>query len=180
MSHSFTVTSNGGLLRQLVTTCHVCEAFDPSAGQPEPPLHPFQALWDTGATGSVITQAVVDKCGLKPTGMTEVHGVHGPKIVPTFLVNIGLPNGVGVIAISATLAELKGCDVLIGMDVINHGDLAITNKNVNTVFTFRMPSKTCIDFVKEHAFFEAGKKQRSSDGFRGHPHQNRRKKNKRS
>lgn len=39
-------------------------------------------------------------------------------------------------------------DVVIGMDVICHGDLAITNKDDKTTFSFRIPSETEIDFSK--------------------------------
>ena len=170
LSHSFTVTSNNGLLRALVTECRIAAAFDPMGPPPFPSMHPFRALWDTGATGSVVTPAVVSACGLIATGMQEVHGVHGPKTVPTFLVNIGLPNNVAFQGVRVTLADLRDCDALIGMDVITAGDLAITNKGDRTVFTFRVPSTRCIDFVKEHGLFEAGRPQAPGSGFQGHPH----------
>jgi len=40
-------------------------------------------------------------------------------------------------------------DVLIGMDIIGLGDFAVTNKDGKTVFSYRMPSMECIDFVKQ-------------------------------
>ena len=47
------------------------------------------ALWDTGATNSVITQRVVNACGLKPTGTVRVDHAQGTtNNVPTFLVDI--------------------------------------------------------------------------------------------
>jgi len=39
-------------------------------------------------------------------------------------------------------------DVVIGMDVICNGDLAITNKYGKTTFSFRIPSEAEIDFSK--------------------------------
>ena len=36
--------------------------------------------------------------------------------------------------------------VLIGMDIINLGDFAVTNKNGRTAFSFRTPSIEYIDF----------------------------------
>jgi hypothetical protein len=42
----------------------------------------------------------------------------------------------------------NGCDMLIGMDVINLGDFAVTNYNGRTMFSFRMPSADRIDFVR--------------------------------
>ena len=40
-------------------------------------------------------------------------------------------------------------DVLIGMDIIQHGDFSITNVNNKTTFSFRTPSMKEIDYVKE-------------------------------
>ena len=37
-------------------------------------------------------------------------------------------------------------DVVIGMDVICNGDFAVTNKDGNTTFSFRIPSEETIDF----------------------------------
>lgn len=45
--------------------------------------------------------------------------------------------------------SLEGTDVLIGMDIITAGDLAITNHNGRTTFSFRVPSCEEIDFVGE-------------------------------
>ncbi len=45
--------------------------------------------------------------------------------------------------------NIQGADVLIGMDVINMGDLAISNFNNQTVFSFRMPSIEKIDFAEQ-------------------------------
>lgn len=70
---SFTLKLNG-IANQLITECSACAAFDPTATPQHlhPQFHKFQALWDTGATASVITQKVVDACGLKPTGVRKV------------------------------------------------------------------------------------------------------------
>ena len=40
-------------------------------------------------------------------------------------------------------------DVLIGMDIIRHGDFSITNTNSATTFSFRIPSVAEIDYVQE-------------------------------
>ena len=39
-------------------------------------------------------------------------------------------------------------DVLIGMDIINLGDFAVSNHNGKTTFSFRMPSVDEIIFTK--------------------------------
>lgn len=40
--------------------------------------------------------------------------------------------------------------IIIGMDVISHGDFSVTNQNDKTCFSFRFPSQRKVDFVKEH------------------------------
>jgi hypothetical protein len=109
---------------------------------------PKTAIWDTGATGSAITQTVVDELGIQPIAMTVVHGVHGPETSPVYLVDFVLPMSVGVRGLRVTLARLYGADVLIGMDVITRGDFAITNQGGKTKMTFRVPSLADFDFVK--------------------------------
>lgn len=106
-------------------------------------------IWDTGATNSVITQKVVDNLGLQPTGKAEVHGVHGKAEADTFLVNVFLPNNVGIQAVTVTKAFVTGADVLVGMDIIGFGDFCVTNVGGMTALTFRTPSGRDIDFVKE-------------------------------
>jgi predicted aspartyl protease len=151
-THCLTLTSKRGILRQLVSDCGVCQAFE-HASTPQdqqPPYHAFKAIWDTGATASVITPQVVAACGLKPTGMTNVQTAKGVSAALTYLVNIKLPNGIAFEGAVVTLGDLGGGpQVLIGMDIITEGDFSITNKDGRTVMSFRVPSITSVDFVKE-------------------------------
>jgi len=112
-----------------------------------PPLHDFNALWDTGATGTVISQAVVTTCGLKPTGMVTAQSAYETKDVETYLVNVYLPNSVAIQDITVTGGLVGGSDVLIGMDIIGLGSFAVSNYNGKTTFTFRVPSDKELDFV---------------------------------
>jgi alpha-D-ribose 1-methylphosphonate 5-phosphate C-P lyase len=107
----------------------------------------MDAIWDTGATNSVISQGCIDQCGLVATGIVQVHGVHGSEQVPTFLVNIILPNGVGFHGIQVTRGQLTSTDLLIGMDIISRGDFAVTNVGGITKFSFRHPSIEHIDYA---------------------------------
>ena len=49
-----------------------------------------------------------------------------------------------------TKGNMKGAEILIGMDIINQGDFAVTNLNGITKFSFRVPSTAHLDFVEEH------------------------------
>lgn len=77
--------------------------------------------------------------------------MHGSKIVNTYLINIALPNGVEIVGVKATEAKqlFGNLGALIGMDIINHGDLAITNCRGETIMTFRVPPIDKIDFNKD-------------------------------
>jgi len=79
--------------------------------------------------------------------MALVHGVHGVAECETFLVNIGLPNNVMFTGVRVTKGDIAGAHILIGMDIINEGDFAVTNHNGTTMFSFRTPSSEHIDFV---------------------------------
>lgn len=129
----------------------ISQAFDPSETE-NPAEHGckrYNAIWDTGATGSVITEKVVQDCGLAPIGVTEVLTAGGRVRANQYMVNVWLPNRVLIPNVLVTKGELEGISILIGMDIINQGDFAVTNKNRNTIFSYRHPSMKVIDFVKE-------------------------------
>ncbi len=77
-----------------------------------------------------------------------VFHAQGSAHVPVYYVNLGLPNRVEFAQVRVTQGVLPGCDVLIGMDIINMGDFAVTNRDGATVFSFQMPSMNLIDFVE--------------------------------
>ncbi len=107
----------------------------------------FNAVWDTGATASVISQPVVDQLNLKPVGMIRVRHADGESMQEKYLVNIMLPHGVGFPFVEVTKAKLSGLDVLIGMDIIGMGDLTVSNFGGQTVFSFRSPSVQTLSFI---------------------------------
>jgi hypothetical protein len=96
---------------------------------------------------SAISQRVVNECGLKPIGFTLVNTAGGVCRTEVYIINIFLPNQVGFPEITVTKGDLGTTDVLIGMDVICRGDFALTNKDGRSVFSFRYPSLTSIDFL---------------------------------
>jgi predicted aspartyl protease len=147
-------TTYDGITRILQNKIHVSVAFDPSTHSK--PINPqncgakeFLAIWDTGATGTAVNQSVIDECGLKQIGVVEVHTANEKRNSPVYLASIFLPNHVFIPFLRVHEATIKGADVLIGMDIITRGDFTVTNKDGKTVFSFRIPSTECIDFVKQ-------------------------------
>lgn len=145
--HSFT-RSYGRLSNRPLTSCFVSAAWLPQDDTTPPPLLEFDALWDTGATASVISQEVATRLKLVSEGTAKVFHAQGSKQVPKYFVNLGLPNRVQVVGVEVLDGILKGCDLLIGMDIINMGDFAVTNRDGVTMLSFQMPSVRHIDFVK--------------------------------
>jgi|SRR5665213_662896 len=150
-SHCLTLPANGTRRREIITPVHISVGFEPTTTpQAQWPVHTqFNALWDTGATGCVISEKVINACGLQPTGFENVHGVHGVESTETFFVNIGLPNGLAFSNRRVFKGKCGGADVIIGMDIITMGDFSITNVGGQTVFSFRIPSQGTIDYVKD-------------------------------
>ena len=132
-------------------------AWDPDSGEPEPPEREFVAIWDTGATSTMITQDVVDALGLQPVGERTIHHAAGTaEDVPEYLVNLTLANRVRMLGVRAVKGNFLGGHVLVGMDIISQGDFAISNLDGKTQFTFRIPSRSTFDFVKEDNARELG------------------------
>lgn len=145
---SFTRIHTKGIARTLISNVHVSETYN-TANRPENLIiKKYTAIWDTGATHSVITKKVVMECKLWPSGMTRVSHAGGESTSNTYFVNIYLPNRVEVCGVRVTEGVLIGSvDVLVGMDIISKGDFAVTNKDKITAFSFRIPSMQRIDFA---------------------------------
>lgn len=110
------------------------------------------AVWDTGATGTTITQELARRLQLDEIGEVEIHGVTGSETCKRFLISLHLPNKIIIPELEVTdCAGNIGCDVLIGMDVISLGDFAVNNFLGRTTFTFCVPSVERIDFTRQLA-----------------------------
>jgi hypothetical protein len=140
----FTARSN-----RLITEVEIFPAFLPG-GTTAPKGKKYAALYDTGATNSVVTPKVVADLQLSSIGAKTV-GVGGGSLTTTsHLVNFGLPNKVMFPMVTvAAMVLAGGIDALIGMDILGAGDFAVTHHGEKTTFSFCVPSRREIDFVKE-------------------------------
>lgn len=151
ISKSAFTLRDDNLLRALMTPCWISKAYNPQEID-KPQIRQYDALWDTGATGTVISKRVAQELGIKPVGMRQVFTASSGNtgiLTNEYLINVHLPNNVGIAFVRATEGTLNGFDVLVGMDIISKGDLAITHKDGKTAFSFQMPSTHDIDFVEE-------------------------------
>lgn len=149
--HAFT-QKYPGITNRIITPVHVAAAYDPANPPSNPKFFSTSALWDTGATQSVLTEATAKTLGLVETGKSLVHFAKGHGQCSTYMVNFVLPNQVGVHGVL-----VSECDdpinnqfgAIIGMDIITTGDLTVTNYGGNTWVTFRFPSVAAVDYVAE-------------------------------
>jgi predicted aspartyl protease len=109
------------------------------------------AVWDTGATHSMITKETAQRLELTIIDTGRVVGVNSSTIADIALISIGLPNGVLIPNKRVIISSLGGQeDMLIGMDIIRLGDFSISNANRETLFSFAIPSlPEQIDLVKK-------------------------------
>lgn len=133
----------------LETEVGISESCDLESVEARPEIIQFKAIWDTGASCSCISQNVVKSLNLSEIDQAISNTANGIRKAGVYLVNIYLPNKVVFPGVRVIDAKILGTDILIGMDIINQGDLAITHKKENTWMTFQVPSSHGIDFVEE-------------------------------
>jgi hypothetical protein len=108
------------------------------------------ALLDTGATNTSISDTLAANLGLKPVGRYKVEAAGGIHMAAAYSIDVLLRNMVSFTNIrAAAFVKNDQFDIIIGMDIITLGDLAITNANNRTVVSFRVPPDVeHIDYVK--------------------------------
>lgn len=105
--------------------------------------HLFQALVDTGATSTAISAKVATDVGLQPIGKMQVFGVAGSQYHNFYTFHVGFVVGALVPTPGSPVVQSRidvfndviqgaelalgvgGFDVLLGMDVIGKGSLAV-------------------------------------------------------
>ena len=144
---ALTIKSTAGIINQLVSLVNIVVPNTTNVIQ-------VNAIWDTGATATVITDNIVKALGFIPTGFSNVNTANGSTIQNTYIIDVVLPTGIVVkdVTVTGATALSGGCEVLIGMDIIGLGDLSITNYKGVTCMSFRIPSLHEIDYVKDLHF----------------------------
>lgn len=111
----------------------------------------INALWDTGAMITCISKSYADSIGLLADGTTIITGANNQPF-ETLVYCVQLKMGeleIPFIRVAELPMDGTGRDVIIGMDIMQMGDLSITNYDGKTMLTFRTPSLEKIDYVEE-------------------------------
>jgi len=149
---AITLKARGGKLREIRTDAEVFVSRDISKLFSIPMKSAkVQAIWDTGATNTVISEKLVAQLGLIPTGKITCNAVNEQYQADTHIVDIELPDKMMIGGVQVTAGKnLGNYDLLIGMDLTTLGDMAITNSAGITWFSFRFPPDPIrIDYVEK-------------------------------
>lgn len=108
-------------------------------------------LIDTGCSHTCISEELAQKMNLAVIGGSDYTGAESTVKCNKYLVRIYIDRDIdcGILDVGTFKKQGRPEDVLIGMDILNKCDLAITNSNGNTKITIEMPSKRNLDFTKE-------------------------------
>lgn len=134
MHRTFTVTFNG-FKRELMSEATITNPITKSSTKIN------RACWDTGASASAIRADIATKLGLVPTGQTKVHTANGVATVDTYIISLELPGSQVIFrSVAVSSANLgPNTEMLIGMDIIGHGDFIVQrHKNFHS-FSFTCP-----------------------------------------
>lgn len=105
-------------------------------------FHTDSALWDTGATNTIISSRVVRQLHLEPFLQAGISGIGGGvNDVNTYLVHVSIPTGDTVTYLEVMESDFEDYDIIIGMDIIGMGDFCFTNAEGHSLFSYRIPTK---------------------------------------
>lgn len=95
----------------------------------------------------IISRNIADALGLEPIQKVMIAGIGGNVEAYTYKISLYFAKeGAWIKDLEVLACDLEDNDIIIGMDTITRGDLAITNKNGETWFSFRIPSQEHIEF----------------------------------
>lgn len=148
-----TAPQGKGLKRSIRTEAWVLPPGSPNPDLSSMSTRPLNALWDTGASGSVICQTISSSLSLVPVGVTTIVTANGERQTNSYLIDLLLPGGLHLTGMTVSESDFTHAssdfDLLIGMDVITLGDFLISNFNGNTMMNFRVPSQGDGDYVQK-------------------------------
>ncbi len=109
-----------------------------------------KALIDTGCSKTSISKRLAATCKLVAFQKTKMENAGGVAVVNVYTVDVFLPNNVRFNNVSvAEYEDNNRFDIIIGMDILKHLDLSITNANGQMVFSIRQPPDAFhIDYEK--------------------------------
>lgn len=100
--------------------------------------HTDRAVWDTGATTTILCRRLIDELKPEPFRKGGMAGIGGNVEVETYLVHVAPPTGDVITYIEAMAHDFEDYDAIIGMDVITYGDFHVDSIGGKTMVTFQL------------------------------------------
>lgn len=102
------------------------------------------AFWDTGASGSCVSQKIIDMMKIPQCNEVKVYSHQGGTLKPQYKVILILPNEEFIFDVPVVPGDYshfkdKEVGVVIGMDIIQTGEFNLDCTNGKMIFTFRQP-----------------------------------------
>ncbi|MBL4652506.1 MAG: hypothetical protein JKY53_06525 [Flavobacteriales bacterium] len=149
MSDSFTVKSTNRL-SYITTSVGISYPFEVNRINQPPKPYTTAALWDTGSSHCFITKSLATSLELHPIDKALVEHAMGRTFENVYFAVLQITEKYYIeIELTECQSINNNFEIIVGMDVINQGDFAITNQAGKTTFSFRLPSETTIDFQED-------------------------------
>lgn len=133
---------NSDIIEAIVSECRICPAVDFKKGEFPSKVYTSQnAVWDTGATSTLISSKIVTELGLKSYGKSGFSSANGIVETDVYEIHLAIPLAGVVCNVLAMEKDDEDYEVVIGMDVISKGDFVLTNHEGHSTFSFRLPSQ---------------------------------------
>lgn len=140
MFRAFTVKASGPMLSVRFTVGITPPVAGPK-GVPDSEISSFMGVINTGQPTTQIGKHVIDQLGVP---MTVLRGYE------VYLIDLYLPNRIRFSGVPTLMMDDPKKDCVLGMDVLSCGDVAISNAERKTTFSFRVPPGRVVDFVEEY------------------------------
>ena len=142
-------TQYNGLASQLINEVYVSDTLK-TLRIPLKSAYKCNGLWDTGATNTVISSKIIDELKLPIVSKTPIQSVNGRSETTMHVIDLWLPNHMVIRKVRALRGDLPSeIGVLIGMDIIVRGDFSISNYGCKTLFSYRSPSSSPMNYVEQ-------------------------------
>lgn len=108
------------------------------------------ALWDTGATTSCISDKLVNELQLLSIKESVLNTASGRQNTFVYGISIRIAEKFSVSNVNVNCAKLdNNFDIIIGMDIIGQGDLSVgSTNNGKYMISYRVPSRGVEDYVQ--------------------------------
>lgn len=135
------------IVNEIITPAVISQAIslDGDIGAPDY-YETDNAMWDTGATNTLVSKSIIEKLALHPHNKAKVLTAGGIITTDTYIVHIILPTGTAELDVEVLLNENNDYDIVIGMDIINKCDFCISNKNAKSTLSIKHPADNEIIF----------------------------------